>query len=392
MVLNKMSKELEVFFNVEQRATVWDSGDICFETATSADLLSAGSIVSAVEELKALKAANSLEFIVILNGGKASSLLSTLDLELTIFKSNTVTLVPMQTDWSYLRLRLDSLLFSFEFVGDLVILYEIYSIKSGPPIVRELGTWNPNTGLYIPEPKMWQRRSDLMGVDIRNGLKTWTVFNQLGFDAGGKVVSNKGMFADLMDKLSKRLNFTQVMLEPSDGKWGGLEPDGKTWNGLIKMLIDDKIDISTSGLTQFLERAGVVDFSIPLAQEGTTLISPRSKGVATQFWVYMDIFPVHIWIICAIMVTLLGIAFYSIRIFGSNDYHAPEDNETFTLLNAVAMSSLLVLQLNYEVLLHSVSARIIFLFATFMSYLIYTYYTCDLTARMTSGPPPLSIK
>ncbi len=58
----------------------------------------------------------------------------------------------------------------------------------------------------------------------------------------------------------------------------------------------------------------------------------------------------------------------------------------------MAVSTLLVMQLSYDICARTLSSKILFLATALMAYLIYTYYTSDLTARMTSGPPPTSIR
>ena len=60
--------------------------------------------------------------------------------------------------------------------------------------------------------------------------------------------------------MQKVLNFTIVLKTPDDQKWGTLADDNKTWNGMISELIDDKIDICTSGLSITFNRAEVSDF------------------------------------------------------------------------------------------------------------------------------------
>ena len=60
-------------------------------------------------------------------------------------------------------------------------------------------------------------------------------------------------------------------------------------------------------------------------------------------------------------------------------------------MNGLAVSTMLLMQLTYDLAIHSLSARTLFLFASLLTYILYTYYTCDLTARMTSGPKPIAI-
>ncbi len=188
--------------------------------------------------------------------------------------------------------------------------------------------------------------------------------------------------------LGGRFNFTVGTVLSRDGKWGGLEEDGVTWNGMIAMLIDGEIDLCTAGLTQVMTRDAAVDFSIPMANDIATFLAPSRESPATHFWVYMEIFPISVWCLIIASVVTLGIGFYAIEILGGNRFHAVGDPEKFGLSNGLAVCALLVLQLSYNIVMDSLSSRLIFLFAGFMAYLMFTYYTCDLTARMTSGPAP----
>ena len=59
------------------------------------------------------------------------------------------------------------------------------------------------------------------------------------------------------------LNFTIALKTPNDGKWGtpgSDDTDNKTWNGMILELLNDEIDICTSGLSITFDRAEASDF------------------------------------------------------------------------------------------------------------------------------------
>ena len=45
-------------------------------------------------------------------------------------------------------------------------LTEFNSIKAGSPFSREVGTWDGIDGLVIPEPSIWERRSNLGRVTM----------------------------------------------------------------------------------------------------------------------------------------------------------------------------------------------------------------------------------
>jgi hypothetical protein len=62
----------------------------------------------------------------------------------------------------------------------------------------------------------------------------------------GKLMA-EGMFQDILSILSKQLNFTVVTVLPPDGKWGSINARTNTWNGMVRMLIDDEADVVTCG-------------------------------------------------------------------------------------------------------------------------------------------------
>jgi hypothetical protein len=187
-----------------------------------------------------------------------------------------------------------------------------------------------------------------------------------------------------------QLNFTAVLSISIDGKFGGPETNG-TWNGMMGMLLTDQTDLVTSPLSQTLARSLEVDFTNPLEREIVTLITAVNKGQAQQFWVYTDIFTYHTWLVCTAMILVVSLAFCVIDYSGVNSFHIAVDSEKFTILNSLSLTALLLVQLGYNVITANMSSRILFFITGISTYVIYNFYTSDLTARMTSGPPDIAI-
>jgi hypothetical protein len=53
------------------------------------------------------------------------------------------------------------------------------------------------------------------------------------------------------------------VLSPEDNAMGASSKNG-TWNGLIRMLIDQVADVGVADVTMTSRRAVVIDFSVPL--------------------------------------------------------------------------------------------------------------------------------
>jgi hypothetical protein len=157
-------------------------------------------------------------------------------------------------------------------------------------------------------------------------------------------------------------------------------------------LMRGETDLITASLTHTYDRNKVVEYAVPLERDVATLVSPSVQGQATNVWVYVDIFPNTTWFLCGAMLLVISAGFVIIEKTGMNKFHSFSDSESFAILNSVALSALLLFQLTYNIFIRSKSAMILFLLSSLATYIIFSFYTCDLTARMTSGPSDIPIR
>ena len=155
----------------------------------------------------------------------------------------------------------------------------------------------------------------------------------------------------------------------------------------------NETDLAVAGLTYTPQRKEVIGYTIPIfAKVPVSCIAPRNQGAAMNYWVYVDIFPRHVWAVQAAGLSVLSLGFFLVRLARVNRFHSEDDSESFGPLNSVALVATMIMQLTYEVGVKSASARILFYITSVSAYLLFAYYTCDLTARMTSGPAPVPIR
>ena len=282
-------------------------------------------------------------------------------------------------DLSTFQLRLDSRLFLYKDDSEGILLYEAYSIFRGPIITRIYGSFNRTHGLFIEQPEMWMRRSDLAGLKLTNGLLHWTAFNVFETaDNGTELLNVRGPMNSILQHLAMKLNFTVTNVYPKDGKWGSL--NGESWDGLVRDVMTDYIDISSAGLTMTEERSEAVDFSHTITTSYATLVARMRQGKETQFRVYVDIFPASVWIFLAALCLTLGTALAAI-----------EETRLHPLQGLIFVARQ-TLQLGSDLTLRTKSGRILFMITSMFAYITFAYYTCDLTARMTLGPPENMIR
>ena len=151
--------------------------------------------------------------------------------------------------------------------------------------------------------------------------------------------------------------------------------------------------MAVAGLTYTPQRKAVIGYTIPIfAKVPVSCIAPRNQAAAMNYWVYVDIFPRHVWALQAASLLTLALGFFLVRVSRVNRFHPQDDPENFGLLNSVALVATMIMQLTYEVGVRSGSARVLFYVTSISAYLMFAYYTCDLTARMTSGPAQVPIR
>ncbi len=143
--------------------------------------------------------------------------------------------------------------------------------------------------------------------------------------------------------------------------------------------IPQELDFSSSGLVQSKARAHAVDFTLPLLHETAGMTAPASAvghgSPATQSIRYTEILPKDMWVLTAATTLVLGVSFAVTERFvdrkGLQDY-----------VGGVAFASLLLLQLGGDAV--SVSkgpAKILYVFASILAFVIFSFYTCALTSR-----------
>ena len=186
--------------------------------------------------------------------------------------------------------------------------------------------------------------------------------------------------------LQARLNFSIKAVSPTDGKWGALKDDNKTWSGMIGELIEGKADISTAGLSRSLERNDVVEWGITNFEYVNTLIQAIDTSVAINVWVYVTIFPILAWSFIFGMLLMVGLLLSIIVKYN--------ESVEVSVMDGIFITFLYLLQLSHmkASLFISRASKIALSSWALGCFLVFSYYTADLTATMTGGPPDSSIK
>jgi ABC-type amino acid transport substrate-binding protein len=307
-----------------------------------------------------------------------------------------VWLVPKELLSSF-ALRLDSHVFAYSPTSNnnSVLVEEAHSIRGGPTRIAPLATWNASSALFSyatgSSLSLEERRSNLSGVLLRNAVKTYSPFVVVQNGSDGSPIRATGFFPDVFQQLQKVLRFDVEYVLPPDNKWGALLPDGN-YSGVIGQLARGEIDVSTVPLSVTMERSLVIDFSASIYVEKLTLLMRRPTGTALNLLGYLVIFSWTTWGALAGSAVILSVAFaYFIHLnrFKEKSRRKAVLAEVGSGLETVNLS---LIQHDGTVEPEALSARMLVLVTNLWSFLIFAFYTADLTSRLTSGPLQAGIK
>lgn len=297
------------------------------------------------------------------------------------------------------NLRIDNhiIFYNTSGTGDEVNMLEKYRIgfanHDNVVITRLLGTWSVAGGFSITKSLLYERRSDLFGVNLRTGVLRWVPFLDHVWDQDRKkLVGIKGYMADILSTLQSRLNFTITLSIPEDSMYGTVtcQNGSKVWNGLVGMLVHNEIDIQVTGLNWLKERDEVIDYVMPVLSDRNTLIARISQAQEVQVWAYLNIFSYDVWsTICLNLIVFSGFLFF-LHFIGHEVFVAPRRREIIPLIIGAPVRQLI--QIPYELNPVHLSSKISILAFAIGLYVLFAHYTCNLTANMVATPQKEDIR
>ena len=282
-----------------------------------------------------------------------------------IFSGNVGWILPGEF-LPHVPLRLDTRILFYNKTRDGYTLWESYRIKEGPAVSEDLIEWSPHPGktrILTRHLNPWERRGNLDGVVLTNGVLEWPRLFIAGVDSDGATTGGTGYFPDVLSALKTRLNFSVRVASPEDGNWGTLSENG-SWNGLVAMLVDGEVDMVSCGLSISLFRQRAVDFTLPVTNEPWTLMAPVEEASEPNMWAYVEILPPSVWLLSVLCFSSAGLL--------------------FALAGMEPFKDVFLIYMGYNILNDRTASKAILLTVSIGYYLLFAYFSCGICAKLTS--------
>ena len=243
----------------------------------------------------------------------------------------------------------------------------------------------------------WKRRTNLHKAPFRNCFAFNRLHQFVIKDKNGNIIGSTGFHQDYLYHITDNLNLTIEILEHP---WKQELLENNSWTGGIGFLQRQEADVVSTGMGITLQRSNYIDYPIPTWRGPITLVAAISNGVALNAWAYVKVFGAYQWIISMVMLILMVVGLSVICALGDDEsgkeFGVKRGSTKNYQLNstsaALSMVFLYVIQMGSHPNSKKFAQRLFTLTMSFATLLLYTFFTTDITAQMTSGPPDLPIR
>ncbi|XP_053626541.1 probable glutamate receptor [Cherax quadricarinatus] len=210
--------------------------------------------------------------------------------------------------------------------------------------VLQVAHWAPSQGLIFTSnlplfpdkySKFFRRPHLLVAVEE-------TAFSKLikGKEPGASKFL--GSLPQMIDQLSKVMNFTYSFVRPPDGVWGVKLKNG-SWSGMVGMVMREEVSIGAGPFMVDRWRAEVVDFTVPILIDYWRILGARGLPEVDP-WSFLFPMSPTVWvaIIVALMVLAASLFLMSSCFFLASDYKNKWLSRTFDYIRILLQQDMTV--------------------------------------------------
>nr|XP_022912678.1 glutamate receptor ionotropic, kainate 2-like [Onthophagus taurus] len=201
----------------------------------------------------------------------------------------------------------------------------------------------------------------------------------------------EGFSLDIIDEIAKKMNISYKFVLAADKLYGNYNPVTKSWNGLIKDLLDRRAHLAICDLTITHQRRSAVDFSLPFMTLGVSILYSKSKPTDRDIFAFMNPFDSIVWMYIVTAYISFTLILYFIARMAPGDWENPNPNDLnpeeleniWDLKNCFWFSLGSTMSQGCDLLPKGISSRMASSMWWFFILIISSSYTANLAAFLT---------
>ncbi|WAR07420.1 GRIK2-like protein, partial [Mya arenaria] len=271
--------------------------------------------------------------------------------------------------------------------------FQLDILELGEEGLRRTGSWAPGYGVNIT-----QSRFLAQGVFGNKTLLVSTLLDPPYAMLRTEMVKGKplkgndryeGFCVDLLAEIARIVGFEYTIVPVPDGRFGVLQ-DGK-WDGIVRELIDRKVDLAVAALTINYEREQYIDFTKPFLNLGISILFNMPRREKPGLFSFMNPLAVEIWVYIVAAYFIVSMTIFILARFSPYEWYNPHpcNPETDTVENSFTLSNSFwfcvgtLMQQGSDINPRAVSTRIVGSTWWLFTLIIISSYTANLAAFLT---------
>lgn len=216
------------------------------------------------------------------------------------------------------------------------------------------------------------------------------------------IIGNKryeGYCVDLMFKIGQLLKFKHTFELVKDNNYGSYDPVKKTWNGLVKRILDRKADFAICDLTITFDRKKAVDFTMPFMTLGISILFSHPEDKEPNLFSFLSPLSTDVWMYMATAYLAVSLMLFFQARMAPGEWNNPhpcnmeadELENNFNLMNSMWLTMGSLMQQGSDILPQAPSIRMVAGMWWFFVLIMVSSYTANLAAFLTADKIDVSI-
>ncbi|KMR04997.1 glutamate ionotropic kainate 2 [Lasius niger] len=209
----------------------------------------------------------------------------------------------------------------------------------------------------------------------------------------------EGYCIDLIELIAKHLGF-KYTFELIPGPYGSYDPKTKSWNGLIRRLLDRESDLAICDLTITFARESAVDFTMPFMNLGISILFSKPEEKEPNLFSFLSPLSADVWIYMATAYLAVSIMLFVQARMAPGEWDNPhpcnadpeELENNFDLKNSLWLTIGSLMQQGSDILPKAPSIRMLASMWWFFTLIMISSYTANLAAFLTVDKMDTPIK
>nr|QGW50657.1 ionotropic receptor 15 [Propsilocerus akamusi] len=284
---------------------------------------------------------------------------------------------------------IDGLTGKIEFNEGKRVNFKLDLLKLKREQLQKVGVWRPSEGINITDMTAFYETNNtkITLTVMTREEKPYLMLKEGNFTGNDRF---EGFCIDLLKSIAHQVGFQYSIRLVPDNMYGVYDIETKSWNGIVRELIERRSDLAVASMTINYARESVIDFSKPFMNLGIGILFKVPTSQPTRLFSFMNPLAIEIWlyVLAAYLLvsfTLFVMARFSPYEWAKNFCHQESDviENQFSVSNSFWFITGVFLRQSSGLNPKATSTRIVGGIWWFFTLIIISSYTANLAAFLT---------